>query len=106
MVLLKGISHEINLLGGRYEDIVIPCNSLHNILEIHKIKHIDFLSIDVEGAELDILRTLDFEKVNVSAITVENNYKDFRIPRLLHKSGFRIIAMIGDDNVFVNKTFK
>ena len=42
----------------------------HSILEIHNIKHIDFLSIDVEGAELDILYTLDFKKVNVSVITV------------------------------------
>lgn len=100
------ISHEINLHGGKYEDIEVPCNSLHGILEVHNIKHIDFLSIDVEGAELEILRTLDFKRVNVSVITVENNYKDFRIPRLLQKSGFRIIAMIGDDNVFLNKTFK
>jgi FkbM family methyltransferase len=37
--------------------------------------NIDYLSIDCEGNELKILKTLDFKQYNVSVVTVEHNAK-------------------------------
>ena len=36
----------------------------------------DYLSIDTEGTEFDILRGLDYNKYNFRYITVEHNYKE------------------------------
>ncbi|CAL4114725.1 unnamed protein product, partial [Meganyctiphanes norvegica] len=36
------------------------CLPLSSLLTALKVRHIDLLSLDVEGAELDILNTLDF----------------------------------------------
>ena len=51
---------------------------------------IDYLSIDTEGSEFDILSTHDFSKYNFSVITVEHNYTEQRekIHQLLSKKGY------------------
>jgi hypothetical protein len=52
---------------------------------------IDFLSIDTEGSEYDILSALDFDKHLPMTICVEHNYTEAerRIDRLLLGRGYR-----------------
>jgi FkbM family methyltransferase len=56
-------------------------------------KHIDFISIDTEGSEFEILSQFDFESYKVSVICVEHNYTKnrLRIKKLLEKNGFERI---------------
>jgi FkbM family methyltransferase len=53
-------------------------------------QEIDYLSIDTEGSEFDILRAFDFGKYNIKLITVEHNYTPRRddIYRLLSAHGY------------------
>lgn len=39
------------------------CNTLKNITNIYKIKKIDLFSLDVEGGELEVLETFDFNVI-------------------------------------------
>jgi FkbM family methyltransferase len=49
--------------------------SLNDLLIDHRApSEIDYLSIDTEGSELCILRSLDFERWRFKVITVEHNY--------------------------------
>ena len=52
---------------------------------------IDYISIDTEGSEYDILLIHDFSKYNFSVITVEHNFTDQRdkIFKLLSKNGYK-----------------
>jgi len=59
--------------------------------ENHAPKDIDYLSIDTEGGEYEILSAFSFEKWNVKIITVEHNYKYTirnKIYRLLKSKGY------------------
>ena len=51
---------------------------------------IDYLSIDTEGSELEILRAFDFDKHAISVITCEHNFSSQRseIYELLISQGF------------------
>ena len=49
----------------------IPCLPVKNLLNILHINHIDIWVLDVEGAELSVLRGTDFEKVHFSTIVME-----------------------------------
>jgi FkbM family methyltransferase len=66
--------------------------SLTDLLAQHGAPElIDYISVDVEGAELDALEGLDFERFKPRVITVEHNYlKDKRgaIELLLGAQGF------------------
>src|SRR5262249_31827529 len=57
----------------------------------HSPKSIDYLSIDTEGSELEILRPFDFGRYEISIITVEHNYCEpdrRQINELLTANGF------------------
>ena len=51
---------------------------------------IDYLSIDTEGSEFDILNAFDFEKYRINVITCEHNYTENRqkIYQLLTSKGY------------------
>jgi len=65
--------------------------SLNDLLEKHKAPmFIDYLSIDTEGSEFEILKSLNFNKYKISIITVEHNHTKMRnqIYKLLSKKGY------------------
>ena len=65
--------------------------SLEDMLNKHNApKKIDYLSIDTEGSEFDILKGFDFSKYDIGIITCEHNFTDSRekIFLLLTSNGY------------------
>jgi FkbM family methyltransferase len=70
-----------------------PVNTISLIDLLQKYNspsHIDYLSIDTEGSEHEILQAFDFSRYSFGVITVEHNYTDDRerIHTLLTKNGY------------------
>lgn len=66
--------------------------SLDDLLEQHNAPAlIDYLSIDTEGSELEILRAFNFSRRKFRIITVEHNFRSFRddMFRLLTSKGYQ-----------------
>jgi len=70
------------------EDIPVECKRLDNLLNKYGVNEIDYLSLDTEGAEYEILQSLDFDKLNIRLISVERN-KDSQVHKLLSSKGYR-----------------
>ncbi|MFN9940941.1 MAG: FkbM family methyltransferase, partial [bacterium] len=64
-------------------------------------KNIDYISIDVEGSEMDIIKSIDFNKHNIYCISVENNYGEKNIEDYLNGFGYKLIKVVGADNFFI-----
>lgn len=75
--------------GTRYEVETVSLNDL--LSEWQAPRRIDYLSVDTEGSELDILRAFDFEAWEVGLVSVEHNYTARRegLLELLTAKGFR-----------------
>ena len=86
---MERIKREMGILGGNYTDIEVECYNLNELLEDNGIRQIDYLSIDVEGLEYRILEGMDFSRVHLSVIGVENNFPDWSIPALLVEKRIR-----------------
>ncbi len=57
----------------KWREIEVPTNTLTNILDStrYKNRQIDFLSVDVEGHEVPVLKSLDYERYSPRVICVE-----------------------------------
>ena len=85
----KDLHKDLRKKGRTYEVNTI---SLDDLLKKYKApKNIDYLSIDTEGSEYDILQSFDFDKYNIRIITCEHNYTEFRskIFQLLTTKGYK-----------------
>lgn len=77
----------------------VPAITLEKLLDKHGIKQIDFLSLDVEGYEMDVLGGIDFSKVVISNILIEVNLTDYSLPdleRYLSGFGYRNIGCLSN----------
>ena len=97
------INTELRLYGGKYTDIVIDCKNINSILLKHHIHHIDYCSIDTEGAEYQIINSIDFDKIDITVLTVENNNKDSAIRKFLRKKNYHYISGGRNDDFFIKK---
>jgi FkbM family methyltransferase len=73
------------------KEIALTTLSLDDFLKKHDAPHtIDYLSLDTEGSEYEILRNFPFEKWDVRLITVEHNFTPIRdqIRELLSSKGY------------------
>jgi FkbM family methyltransferase len=94
---LERIRREVSVNGGTVEEIEVQCFRLDSVLQEYGLKEINYMNVDVEGAEYDILRSIDFGAVNIRVCGIENNYRDFRIPRLMRDNGYTFVAIVGDE---------
>lgn len=88
------------------------------MLALNRTK-IDYLSLDVEGWELPIMRTIPFDLIDISVISVEIKHgpegssayteflesKGFKYHSHLHFMR-RELFLSGNDYIFVNKNLK
>tara|TARA_B110000483_G_scaffold243416_1_gene333109 strand:- start:1950 stop:2675 length:726 start_codon:yes stop_codon:yes gene_type:complete len=91
------IKRENEKHGGSATQITVPGYRLSTLLRDTPFKVIDYMNIDTEGSEFDILQSIDFETIRIDIITVENNYYDGRIRRYLDKCGYDLVAKVGDE---------
>jgi FkbM family methyltransferase len=82
------LHHEARKNGSLYNIMTI---SLNDMLEKYNAPdHFNYLSIDTEGSELEILRAFDFQRYKIDVITCEHNYTENRnaIYSLLTRHGY------------------
>jgi FkbM family methyltransferase len=106
---LKRLTAENAMHGSSTELIRVETRRIETICDEHKISHIHYLSIDVEGAEFDVIKSINFDKVFIDVIGFENNYADTSLPIVsyLENKNYRVIHsctdifMIHRDSKFV-----
>jgi hypothetical protein len=110
----KRLQDEISQYGGNTQLIKVNTKKIETICDEHNIKNINYLSIDVEGAEFDVIKSINFEKVFIDVIGFENNYNDSSVPivEYLINKGYIVIHssldifMINVKSQFYTKLYK
>ena len=77
---LERLERENKKMGSTTEVIKVNTRKLETIFDENKVSHIQYLSIDVEGAEFEVIKSINFDKVFIDVIGFENNYNDASIP--------------------------
>ena len=105
---LERLQKENNQMGSTTQTITVITKKLETICDEYNIIHINYLSIDVEGAEFEVIKSINFDKIFIDIIEFENNYDDTSGPIIqylenknyivIHKS--LDIFMIHENSIF------
>lgn len=105
---------EYRARNGSYEiekTIKIPLKTINEVIEENFAETPDLISLDVEGIDLDILKSLDFNKYRPLAICVETitysenrtEKKIFEILDFVTSKGYFVYADTHINTIFVNE---
>jgi FkbM family methyltransferase len=88
----------------------VKMTTLNHILESHNVFDILFMSIDVEGSELEVLRGIDFNRQKFQCVLIENNSDGYfgneNIRNYMTSKGYIYFARIGwGDDLFLHPSF-
>lgn len=87
-------------LGRPHEIIKVDCFRLDRILDKHNIKYADFCSIDTEGTELNVIKSINWDNYLIEYICVEKNNNEQKIMDYLKPYGYvrvnTILPLSGD----------
>jgi FkbM family methyltransferase len=86
---------------GKTEIIKVKTMTFNEIMQNYpNIKHIDFMSVDVEGHEMEILKTIDFKRYSFGFLTIEKNNPE-KTKGYMKKNGYKVFMEIGEDVMFI-----
>jgi FkbM family methyltransferase len=104
------LNNELSEMGGNSTIVEVVTKKVETICDEYNIRHINYLSVDVEGAEFSVIKSINFDKVFIDVIGFENNYDDISIPivQYLEQKNFIMfhksldIFMINKMSPFIN----
>jgi len=100
---LSALDRERMAPGAAPEQIIeVPVKTLDSILEDAGARPgFDFLSIDVEGHEIEVLRGFDVTRWRPRLILLEDHVRDLSKHRYLSSHGYRIIRRYENNGWYV-----
>jgi FkbM family methyltransferase len=88
---------------NQIDTVKVNVRKLDTILnEIHFSNKIDFISIDTENTELDVLKGLTIEKYDIKFFIIENNFDENFIEEYLKTKNFIKINRLGVNDFYIN----
>jgi FkbM family methyltransferase len=111
--ILNHKSKRFQIQESDINTIEIDFITFNKLVEIYSIRSIDKLQIDVEGAEYEVLRTIDFKNIKIKKILFESKHFDgtFKegeklkeIKEKLMYEGYKL-SQIDNENVLAEKSY-
>ncbi|XP_071440088.1 uncharacterized protein [Hetaerina americana] len=83
----------------------VQCLPLYSLLLALNVSTVHYFSLDVEGSELDVLKTIPFEKVDIQTLSVEFIHGPLGKEALrdwMESKGYRVVAQVTHPNWLAN----
>ncbi|ODM89598.1 Protein Star [Orchesella cincta] len=94
-------------------ELSVQCIPLYTLLKALNVMEVDFFSLDVEGSELAILKTIPFDKIKFKFLSIEHGLIPGGRPALqafLESKGYFFLKEIHDhltgDSAFVHESLR
>lgn len=85
------------------ETETVKIMTLDAVLEAAGNPAVDFVSIDVEGTQLDVLRGFTLSRHQPALLLVEDHLHHLKVHRYLKQRGYRLVKRTGLNNWYVSK---
>jgi FkbM family methyltransferase len=92
--------HSVKDFDAALAEVELDCVTFPDLLAKHRMERVDFLQIDAEGHDLEILKTIDLDRLRPPVICYENcnlSSEDAIICRtMLSQHGYSFANFLGD----------
>lgn len=92
-----------------YEKVIIKTITIDDLFMKYSLpRFINFLSVDTEGSEFEILNSINYKAYKFGIIVVEHNYnieKKEKIDNLLLANGYTISHELEIDTIYINNIY-
>ena len=89
---------------SKINKINIECKTFEKLIPNDQI--IDLISIDIEGNELDVLKSINFDKYQIKVIILENNIpNELSYLKFFTEKNFYYFDRVGMDEIYYNKEY-
>lgn len=103
---ISRIYNEVKNYGGETTIVKMPVRRLQSILDEYNILEIDYCSIDTEGSEFNIVKSIDFQKTDIRIFSIENNFQTTDIKDYLYQFGYELHCKLQWDDIFIKSSIK
>ncbi len=86
-----------------FNDYVIQVETLKRVFEQQHVKHIDFLKIDVEGYEFEVLQSNDWKKYRPTVVAIEANHRSTDWSDFLRDQNYDRVIFDGLNEYYVDQ---
>jgi len=94
------------------EEIQLQCVPIFSVLQALGNPQVDFFSLDIEGADLQVLKTIPFDKVRISVIMIEVAHlgevfegDNDELRSFLGEKGYLFYRRLSIDDIYVHRSF-
>ncbi|KAH3753568.1 hypothetical protein DPMN_188208 [Dreissena polymorpha] len=99
------INSERNFNDKTYnKTVTVQCYSLLDVLNVIGTKKVDYFSLDVEGAELYILESIDWNQIDIDVFTIETDQHRGKIMSFMKDHGYKWLTHLTGDDIFSKHT--
>jgi FkbM family methyltransferase len=86
---------------NKVEEIKVEVKKLDTVLSRINLEKIDFVSIDTEGTEIEVLMGFDINRWKPRLFIIENNFDEPKFSDYLKDFGYKFSQRIGVNDFFV-----
>jgi FkbM family methyltransferase len=95
------LDNENKLMNASTEIIIVDTKKLETIFNENNISRVHYLSIDVEGGEFEVIKSINFDNVFIDVIGFENNYNDASIPIIEYLQSKKYVVINNSIDIFM-----
>jgi FkbM family methyltransferase len=85
------------------QEVEVAVRPLADLLSEQGLIEVDYISLDVEGAETVVLETFPFHDFQITAWTIENNAASGQIAHIMKAAGYQRDACLGVDEIWLRR---
>jgi len=93
-----------SMIDNNQYTIMMKPRTLTDIIHESKVSKIDFFSLDVEGHELNVIKSFDWS-IPVNIFLIENNTDTNTINQIMISKDYKIVEIIGPNTLYILNSF-
>jgi len=94
------------------ETLKMQCVPLYSVLLALDNPRVDFMSLDIEGADMQVLKTIPYDKVDISVLMIEVEHlgeifegDNDTLRQFLHEKGYVFYRRLNIDDIYIKQSF-